>query len=140
MKNAWPIKTLGEVLQKTETVNPLQSPQAEFDYIDVSSVSNATFQIEATQRLKGRDAPSRARKLVRANDILFATIRPTLQRIAIVPDHLDQQVCSTGYFVLRAKPGIDHRFIFHSLSRRRQSRRDSLRLSGGFPSAPRMHR
>ena len=115
MKKGWQTKTLGEVLQKTETVNPLQSPNTEFDYIDVSSVSNATFQIEATQHLKGKDAPSRARKLVRKNDILFATIRPTLQRIAIVPDHLDQQVCSTGYFVLRAKPGIDHRFIFHSL-------------------------
>lgn len=115
MKNGWSSKTLGEVLQKTETVNPLQSPQAEFDYIDVSSVSNATFQIEATQRLKGQDAPSRARKLVKAGDILFATIRPTLQRIAVVPEHLGKQVCSTGYFVLRPKPGIDNRFIFYSL-------------------------
>jgi len=115
MKNGWPKKTLSEVLQKTETVNPQQSPQVEFDYIDVSSVSNATFQIEATQRLKGKDAPSRARKLVRTNDILFATIRPTLQRIAVVPKNLDKQVCSTGYFVLRPKPEIHHRFVFYSL-------------------------
>jgi type I restriction enzyme S subunit len=115
MKNGWQTKTLREVLQKTETVNPLQSPETEFDYIDVSSVSNATFQIEATQRLKGKNAPSRARKLVRENDVLFATVRPTLQRIAVVPEHLDKQVCSTGYFVLRAKPGIDHRFVFYSL-------------------------
>lgn len=115
MKNGWQTKKLGEVLQKTETVNPLQSPEAEFDYIDVSSVSNATFEIEATQRLRGKDAPSRARKLVRTNDILFATVRPTLQRIAVVPEHLDKQVCSTGYFVLRAKPGINHRFVFYSL-------------------------
>jgi type I restriction enzyme S subunit len=115
MKKGWQTKTLGEVLEKTETVNPLQSPNAEFDYIDVSSVSNTTFEIEETQRLKGRDAPSRARKLVRTNDIIFATIRPTLQRIAVVPEHLDKQVCSTGYFVLRPKQGIDHRFIFYSL-------------------------
>jgi type I restriction enzyme, S subunit len=115
MKSGWQIKTLGEVLQKTETVNPLQSPNVEFEYIDVSSVSNTTFEIEATQRLKGKDAPSRARKLVRTNDIIFATIRPTLQRIAVVPDHLDKQVCSTGYFVLRPKQGIDHRFVFYSL-------------------------
>jgi type I restriction enzyme S subunit len=115
MKKGWETKTLGEVLEKTETVNPLQSPNAEFDYIDVSSVSNTTFEIEETQRLKGKDAPSRARKLVRTNDIIFATIRPTLQRIAVVPEHLDKQVCSTGYFVLRPKQGIDHRFVFYSL-------------------------
>jgi len=115
MKTGWQTKTLGEVLERTETVNPLKSPNTEFDYIDVSSVSNTTFEIEATQRLKGMNAPSRARKLVRTNDIIFATIRPTLQRIAIVPEHLDQQVCSTGYFVLRPKPEIDHRFVFYSL-------------------------
>jgi len=115
MKAGWQTKKLGEVLQKTETVNPLLTPETEFDYIDVSSVSNTTFKIEETQRLKGKDAPSRARKLVRTNDIIFATIRPTLQRIAIVPAHLDQQVCSTGYFVLRPKQGIDHRFVFYSL-------------------------
>jgi type I restriction enzyme S subunit len=109
MRKGWETKTLGEVLQRTESFNPLQSPEEEFDYIDVSSVSNST------QRLKGKDAPSRARKLVRANDVLFATIRPTLRRIAVVPEHLDEQVCSTGYFVLRAKSGIDHRFVFYYL-------------------------
>lgn len=115
MKNGWPKKTLGEVLQKTETVNPLQAPEAEFDYIDVSSISNRTFQIEETQRLKGKDAPSRARRLVKADDVLFATVRPTLQRIAVVPEHLDNQVCSTGYFVMRPKAGVYHRFVFYAL-------------------------
>ncbi|HMG74531.1 MAG TPA: restriction endonuclease subunit S [Pyrinomonadaceae bacterium] len=115
MKDGWQTKTLGEVLQPTEMVNPLQSPEAEFDYIDVSSVSNATFQIEEAQHIKGKDAPSRARRLVKANDVLFATVRPTLRRIAIVPERLDSQVCSTGYLVLRPKEGIDHRFVFHWL-------------------------
>ncbi len=135
MTNGWPIKTLGEVLQRTETINPLQSPEAEFDYIDVSSVSNATFTIEETQRLKGKDAPSRARKLVRANDIIFATIRPTLRRIAVVPDHLDQQVCSTGYFVLRAKPEVDHRFVFYSLFTEEFSgQMESLQKGASYPA------
>ena len=115
MKKGWQIKTLGEIIEKTETINPLQNPKAEFDYIDVSSVSNTTFEIGEIQRIKGKDAPSRARKMVRTNDIIFATIRPTLQRIAVVPERLDKQVCSTGYFVLRPKRGMDHRFLFYSL-------------------------
>ena len=115
MKAGWQSKTLGEVLEKTETVSPLQSPETECEYIDVSSVSNTTFQIEQTQRLKGKDAPSRARKLVKTDDVIFATIRPTLRRIAIVPPHLDKQVCSTGYFVLRPKPNLNHRFVYYWL-------------------------
>ena len=129
------MKTLSEVLQKTETVNPLQSPQVEFDYIDVSSVSNTTFEIEATQRIKGKEAPGRARKLVRANDVLFATIRPTLQRIAVVPEQLDKQICSTGYFVLRPKPEIDHRFVFYSLfTETFMSRMESLQKGASYPA------
>lgn len=115
MNAKWQTKTLGEILQKTETTNPLQSPEVEFQYIDVSSVSNSTFQTEVTHTLKGKDAPSRARRLVKTNDVLFATIRPTLRRIAVVPEHLDKQVCSTGYFVLRPKAEIDHRFLFYWL-------------------------
>lgn len=115
MMNRWPLRFLGEVLQKTETTNPLKSPEVEFDYIDVSSVSNETFRVVETQRLKGKNAPSRARRIIKANDVLFATVRPTLQRIAIVPGHLDGQVCSTGYFVLRPKSVINHRFLFYWL-------------------------
>jgi len=115
MKAGWLTKTLGEILQKTETTNPLQLPETEFEYIDVSSVSNSTFQIEETQTLKGKNAPSRARRLVKTNDVIFATIRPTLRRIAIVPEYFDKQVCSTGYFVLRPEAEIDHRFLFYWL-------------------------
>ena len=135
MKHGWQTKTLGEVLQKTETINPLQSPEAEFDYIDVSSVSNATFQIEETQRLKGKDAPSRARRLVKTNDVIFATVRPTLQRIAVVPANLDNQVCSTGYFVLRPKPGLDHRFVFYSLfTDEFMGQMESLQKGASYPA------
>jgi len=117
LKDGWQTKTLGDVLQKTDTINPSHSPDAEFDYIDVSSVSNATFEITATQRLKERTRQS-GRRLVRTNDVLFATVRPTLQRIAVVPEHLDNQVCSTGYFILRPKTEIEHRFVFYHCSPR----------------------
>lgn len=135
MKNGWETKTLGEVLEKTETVNPLQTPNAVFDYIDVSSVSNETFEIKETQRLAGKDAPSRARKLVRTNDVIFATIRPTLQRIAVVPEHLDKQVCSTGYIVLRPKRDINHRFVFYSLfTENFTSQMEALQKGASYPA------
>ena len=115
MKAGWKTKTLGEILLRTQTVNPALAPDDEFDYIDVSSVSNITFTVETTQRLLGKDAPSRARRSVRAGDVLLATIRPTLKRIAIIPVELDGQVCSTGYFVLRAGSEIDPTYLFYSL-------------------------
>jgi type I restriction enzyme S subunit len=135
MNDPWQVRTLGEVLEKTETVNPPASPEMEFDYIDVSSVSNRTFRIEETQSLIGKDAPSRARKLVKTNDVLFATVRPTLQRIAIVPEELDHQVCSTGYFVLRPKQILDHRYVFYYLfSAEFMAQMQSLQKGASYPA------
>lgn len=115
MKKGWEVKKLGEILHKTETINPMQNPNKEFIYIDVSSVNNETFSIESTTLLKGKNAPSRARKLIRTNDVIFATVRPTLRRICIIPEEYDNQVCSTGYFVLRMKEQINHKYVFYYL-------------------------
>lgn len=115
MKQGWEVLKLGNVLQRTETTNPAIAPNREFDYIDVSSVNNKDFYIEKTSRLKGAEAPSRARKLVKTGDVIFATVRPTLKRIAIIPKELDGQVCSTGYFVLRSNGIILNRLLYYYL-------------------------
>ena len=109
----WEVRKLGDVLVKTETTDPTKNPSKEFIYVDVSSVNNETFEIENITKLKGKDAPSRARKLIRENDIIFATVRPTLKRIAVVPEYLDRQVCSTGYYVLRGSNSIDQKHLFY---------------------------
>ncbi len=135
MKAGWTTKPLGEVLLKTETVNPVANPDVEFNYIDVSSVSNETYEIEETQLLKGKDAPSRARRLVKAGDVIFATIRPTLKRIARVTADLDQQVCSTGYFVMRPSAELDPNYLFYSLfTEQFMSSMESLQKGASYPA------
>jgi type I restriction enzyme S subunit len=115
MKQGWEIKKLGEVLVKTEMVDPTKKPEEEFIYLDVSSVNKETKEIEGATVLLGKDAPSRARKLVRANDVIFATVRPTHSRVALITEDYDGQVCSTGYFVLRGKENIDNKYLFYFL-------------------------
>jgi type I restriction enzyme, S subunit len=80
LPKGWEIKKLGEVLVKTEMVDPTKNPDKEFTYLDVSSVNKETKEIEGATVLLGKDAPSRARKLVRVNDVIFATVRPTHSR------------------------------------------------------------
>ena len=111
----WEEKTLGEVLVKTETVDPTKKPNEEFTYLDVSSVNKETKEIENPTVLLGKDAPSRARKLVRTNDVIFATVRPTHSRVALITEEYDEQVCSTGYFVLRAKEFISNNIVYYFL-------------------------
>jgi len=131
----WEEKKLGEVLQKTETINPTLEPDKEFVYIDVSSVNNETLTIENSSVIIGKSAPSRARKLVKTNDIIFATIRPTLKRIAIVSEEFHNQVCSTGYFVLRAKPFLNYQMLFYYLlTNKFDSQMEKLQKGASYPA------
>jgi type I restriction enzyme S subunit len=113
--DGWEEKTLGEVLLKTETVDPTKKPNKKFIYLDVSSVNKETKEIENATVLLGKDAPSRAKKLVRTNDVIFATVRPTHSRVAIITEEYNGQVCSTGYFVLRAKDFLSNNLVYHFL-------------------------
>jgi len=111
----WEEKKLGEVLVKTETVDPTKNPDTEFTYLDVSSVNKETKEIETPTVLIGKDAPSRAKKLIRTSDVIFATVRPTHSRVALIPEEFDEQVCSTGYFVLRTKENVNNKLVFYFL-------------------------
>lgn len=111
----WPTVTIGDYLVRSELRDPTKNPRASFHYVDVSSVDNTTFAIRESTELIGADAPSRARKVIRNRDVIFATVRPTLRRIALVDDSLDNQICSTGFCVLRAGPKLDAGFLYYWL-------------------------
>lgn len=111
----WSTKSLGDVIHKTPTIDPRKSPEKVFSYVDVSGVSNTSLAITEATELLGKDAPSRARRVISEGDVIFATIRPTLRRIAVVPSNLDGQVCSTGYFVFQPKDELYNRYLYYFL-------------------------
>ena len=135
MRKGWEVRKLADVLQKTELIDPTKKPEKEFTYIDVSSVNNTNFSIENTTLLKGKDAPSRARKLIKTNDVIFATVRPTLKRIAIIPEEFNNQVCSTGYFVLRGKEFINNKFLYYFiLTEHFMEKMEALQKGASYPA------
>jgi len=114
LPKGWRWVRLGEVCSDTERRNPAKKPDDSFIYIDISSVDNEAGEIVQPKELLGKDAPSRARKVVRSGDVIFATTRPYLKNIAHIPPGLDGQICSTGFCVLRPDhQKIDPLFLFH---------------------------
>lgn len=114
-KDGWRDAKIGDIVKKTETIDPTKNPEKKFIYLDLSSVNKENLNIENPIELVGKNAPSRARKLIKTDDVIFATVRPTLGRVAMVPNEYNQQVCSTGYFVLRTKEEIISRLLFYYL-------------------------
>lgn len=99
-----------------EARNPTLKPDKVFLYVDIASIDIETGTIVNPQELTGEEAPSRARMVIRAFDILVSTVRPTRGAVAVVPPELDNQICSTGLCVVRCNPDVNP-FYLHFVLR-----------------------
>ena len=109
----WTETTIGQVSVQVAKHRPAERPDTDFTYIDISSIDNERHAIAEAKRIAGRDAPSRARQLVKAGDTLLSTVRTYLKNTALVPAALEGATASTGFCVLRSSSGVDSRFLFY---------------------------
>ncbi|WP_019790897.1 restriction endonuclease subunit S [Streptococcus sobrinus] len=107
-------KTLGEVCLSTKTISwKSEDEQKQFKYIDLSSVSRENKKITDVTIITKSTAPSRAQKIIKKDDILFATTRPMLKRFTKVTKEYNYQICSTGFCVLRPSDKILSNYLYH---------------------------
>ncbi len=98
----WEVKRLGEVaFVDNESLKSTTEPHYEFNYISLSDVDSDFFQIETTRQVF-KNAPSRARRIVKKGDILMSTVRPNLQGFSIINDDVENLIASTGFAVITA--------------------------------------
>jgi len=118
MPESWGLNRINNLVSETTLTDPSKTPDFKIRYIDVSSVSNTRYVVETYTRLLGKDAPSRARKVVKEGDVIVATVRPTLRRIAYITPDFNNEICSTAFCVLRAKKDVlDHKYLFYAIQR-----------------------
>lgn len=107
------MRTLRSFTYPARMWNPAAERRDSICYVDVSAVSRDTLTIGAVTPIRPEDAPSRARKIVQANDTIFATVRPRLKRVAKVPPELHNEIVSTAFCVLRPdKEQVDPDYLF----------------------------
>ena len=101
----WRWVRLGEVCDSTNIKDPRKEPNTPFIYVDISSINKSTKYIDNPQNILGINAPSRARQLIKTNDVIVSTTRPNLNAVALISPEYNDQICSTGFCVLR--PQLD---------------------------------
>src|SRR5690606_7414724 len=82
----WEVLRLEDICEiNPETAVPSELfGNSDFTYVDISSVENGTGIISYENIIATSDAPSRARRIVRNNDVLLSTVRPNLKAFAFV--------------------------------------------------------
>jgi len=88
------------------------TPRSEFTYIDVSAINNQKGVIESPSVVEATNAPSRARKVVKLNTVIYSTIRPYLLNVCVVEkEYTPQAIASTAYAIIHPFSGILSSYI-----------------------------
>ncbi|MGH6802762.1 MAG: restriction endonuclease subunit S [Methyloceanibacter sp.] len=107
------VDQVGDVVKDKR--DPTKEPDAAFQYIDIAAVDVAIGVITNPQDVEGSEAPSRARKVVCAFDVLISTCRPTRGAIAVVPVKLHNQIASTAFSIVRAHATVNPFYLHYAL-------------------------
>ena len=82
--------------------NGQEKPQCKFSYIDIGSIDNVHQKLNQNENIvEAKDAPSRARKIVKYGDIIYSTVRPYLHNMCIIDkEFCFKPIASTGFAVM----------------------------------------
>ena len=97
-----------------ESLSEKEDDNLQVKYIDISSVNNCG-EINNLQEFLFKDAPSRARRIVKEGDIIISTVRTYLKAIAKVTAEYSDFICSTGFAVLTPNNMCDKNFLYYTL-------------------------
>ena len=85
-------------------------PDYTFDYVDISSVGTGRL-VTTPERLRFRDCPSRARRVVQSGDTIMSTVRTYLKAVWYADNVRSDLVASTGFAVLSPKSSTWAKFV-----------------------------
>lgn len=97
----WEVKKLKYVASINDDVlTEITDANYEIEYVEISAVKSGVGITETTS-YRFKDAPSRARRIVKDGDVLVSTVRTYLKAVAKVDNPPDNLIASTGFAVIR---------------------------------------
>jgi type I restriction enzyme S subunit len=85
---------------KDKNYNPKDN--IEYKYIELANIGTSGDITDCTVS-RGVDLPSRARRLVKADDVIISSIEGSLSSCALVTEKYNKALCSTGFYVINSK-------------------------------------
>jgi Restriction endonuclease S subunits len=111
----WEVRRLKfAVTCNDESLSETTEADYEIAYVDISSV-NLVEGVTTIEALLFEDAPSRARRIVRAGDTIISTVRTYLKAITAIKKPTNNMIVSTGFAVVRPQGFINSDFLGYAL-------------------------
>jgi type I restriction enzyme S subunit len=116
MKSKWQKVRLGDVIL-TNTSSYSENNRWKFvNYLDTGNITEN--KIDSIQKiyLRNEKLPSRARRLIQKNDIIYSMVRPIQRHYGILKKIPDNFMVSTGFTTISATEKTDPFFVYYYLT------------------------
>lgn len=99
----WKVGILKDVLECNPETLSINDNFSSILYLDTSNITNNRINELQELNLDTDEIPSRARRKVKDNDIIYSTVRPALKHYGIIKNLPENLIVSTGFAVFRMK-------------------------------------
>ena len=82
--------------------NPYLEPDKTFKYVELADINSSIGVIENGNEILGKEAPSRARRLLKTDDVIISSVEGSLEKVALVSKDQEGFLASTGFFQFRS--------------------------------------
>lgn len=79
--------------------NYIPTNKQNYQYIELSNVG-MNGEISGVDVFNGKELPTRARRLVKKNQVIISSVEGSLQSCALITDEYDGALCSNGFFII----------------------------------------
>lgn len=109
----WDVKKLNDVASINSSKIKNGDEPKEINYIDISSVSIG--KIDKIEKMAYKDAPGRAKRIVKHGDTIWSMVRPNRKSFSIIIKPLANTVVSTGFAVITPIK-IPYSYIYYAIT------------------------
>ncbi|MDO8676500.1 MAG: restriction endonuclease subunit S [Candidatus Azambacteria bacterium] len=83
--------------------NPAKQPNKPFKYVELSNINASIGIIDGFSEMFGKEAPNRAKRVLKAGDVIVSSVEGSLEKVALVHEDQKDFLASTGFFQFRSK-------------------------------------
>jgi len=81
--------------------DPTKYPDKTFSYVELADIDASIGVIHSVSKIKDEEAPSRARRNLKKNDVIVSSVEGSLEKVALVDEEHEGCLASTGFFQFR---------------------------------------
>jgi len=81
--------------------DPTKYPNQTFSYVELADIDSSIGVIHSINEIKGEEAPSRARRILKERDVIVSSVEGSLEKVGLIDKEHGSCLASTGFFQFR---------------------------------------